>query len=102
MNVSERVKNIDDEMLEKMLSSLDDVVKAQCAEGNWDHDEYMHGMANGLILAQSLFSAGLPVYLDPPDVWGKDKANTDQPTSQDGICASEHFKKDYNYKLTTL
>ena len=25
-----------------------------------------------------------------------------QVISQDGICGSEHFKKDYNYKLTTL
>ncbi|NND70565.1 MAG: hypothetical protein HKN43_03200 [Rhodothermales bacterium] len=37
------------------IKSLDNVTAIQCSDGNWNHDAYMHGMANGLLLAQSFF-----------------------------------------------
>jgi hypothetical protein len=32
---------------------LEDIIKIQCSTGNWDYDPYMHGLANGLLLAQA-------------------------------------------------
>lgn len=33
------------------LADLKNVVEIQCDVGNWNHNEYMRGMANGLLLA---------------------------------------------------
>ncbi len=69
------------EQFKKSVESLNDLKKVQCANGNWNHDPYMHGMANGLILAMSLFEADEIEYLDKPDVWGKDKPVPDNCTA---------------------
>ena len=62
----------------KSLKTLKDLTQIQCSDGNWNHDEYMHGMANGMLLALSLFEGGEPKYLDAPDVWLRDKGKADQ------------------------
>lgn len=36
---------------------------------NWNSNPYMHGLANGMILALSLFDDKPPEYLVPPKVW---------------------------------
>lgn len=55
------------------IRAITDVRKIQTYPGNWDYDSYMHGMANGLILAESFFrSCDSPEFLDAPDVWGED------------------------------
>jgi|GEM_PF-5756981 len=54
------------------VEALEDLLEVQCSDGNWDYDEYMHGMANGMILALSLFKAGEVEFLEAPEVWGKD------------------------------
>jgi len=59
-------------MLQNSLQTLRDLTQVQCSDGNWDHDQYMHGMANGMIFALSLFEAGEPEYLEAPKEWGKD------------------------------
>ena len=33
------------------LDDLKNAVEIQCSKGNYDHSEYMRGMANGLLLA---------------------------------------------------
>ncbi len=58
---------------EKMIEELQDLVKIQCNDGNWNYSEYMHGMANGLICALSVVSDEEPVYLSKPDEWLCDK-----------------------------
>ena len=56
------------------IRAITDVRKIQTCPGNWDYDSYMHGMANGLILAESFFrSCGSPEFLDAPEVWGEDR-----------------------------
>jgi len=64
-------------VMRRGLQALDDVTAAQCSNGNWNYDPYMHGMANGLLLAQSFFKAGRLDFLEAPDEWLKDKPNTD-------------------------
>lgn len=51
------------------VKALRDLVAIQCADGNWNYDPYMQGLANGLILALSLFEGGRPEYLEAPAVW---------------------------------
>lgn len=55
------------------LEKLKELEKIQCQPGNWDHDPYMHGMANGLILAVATLEGREPVYLEAPKEWGKDR-----------------------------
>lgn len=57
----------------KKLMQLREMVKIQTSDGTWNHDEYMHGMANGLILAEALFSGGEAKLLSAPKRWAKDK-----------------------------
>lgn len=53
------------EQLLKAFENLKDVTNIQCSKGNWDYDEYMRGMANGLILAMSCFTGKEPKYFNP-------------------------------------
>ncbi len=62
-----------DKKHEKRLQNLRDACKVQCANGNWNYSEYMHGMANGLILAVSIFEGTNPEYKEAPKEWLKDK-----------------------------
>ena len=36
------------------IAKVGTVTKVQCTDGNWNHDEYMRGMANGLLIAMSI------------------------------------------------
>ena len=55
--------------LDARLKALQELLDIQCSQGNWNYDPYMHGMANGMILAQSLVTGKEPDYLDPPEHW---------------------------------
>ena len=58
--------------LEQRLENLNDIIKIQCSRGNGDYDQYMHGLANGLIMARSLFTDEEPEFMEAPAKWGKD------------------------------
>jgi len=57
------------------LQELREVIKIQTADGNWNYDAYMHGMANGLIMALSVVTDKRdevePAFLEAPKVWLK-------------------------------
>jgi len=59
--------------LQESVKSLRKMIDIQCSDGNWNYDPYMHGMANGMIFALSLFEDGEPKYLAAPDQWIKDR-----------------------------
>lgn len=70
------------------IEQLEAITATQCSSGNWNYDAYMHGMANGLILALATVrqDAEDPQFLKAPDVWLKDtpapaeaSAVSDQP-----------------------
>lgn len=65
-------KELELQLYKNSINSLRDLVKVQCYDGNWNYDPYMHGMANGLILALSLFERGRPAFLSPPKEWLRD------------------------------
>ena len=56
------------------IRAITNVRKIHTCPGNWDYNSYMHGMANGLILAESFFrSCAIPEFLDAPDMWGENR-----------------------------
>ena len=69
----------------KRVKTLKEMLAVQCSDGNWNYDPYMHGMANGMIFALSLFEGGRPEYLEAPDVWLKDVPNNENPVSDEGV-----------------
>lgn len=71
-------------ILQNAIQTLRDLTQVQCNDGNWNYDPYMHGMANGMILALSLFEAGEPKYLDEPAEWLKDRASQPKVSEASG------------------
>lgn len=71
-------ESTEQDKIQQAIQTLRDLTQIQCSDGNWNYDEYMHGMANGMLFALSLFESGEPKYLDAPDVWLRDKGKTDQ------------------------
>jgi hypothetical protein len=57
------------------LQQLEAMVAVQSADGNWNWDYYMMGLANGLILALHTMrgDAGECPYKNKPDEWLSDR-----------------------------
>ena len=53
----------------KEIEELEKLVATACEHGHYDFDEYMYGMANGLILALAAMKNEEPQYLDRPEQW---------------------------------
>jgi len=53
----------------KKLAELQDLIDVQCNDGNWNHSPYMHGMANGLIVALSVLNGKEPKFLEAPETF---------------------------------
>ena len=51
------------------IEAVENQVKIQCSNGNWNYDPYMHGMANGLICALATMKGEEPQYLSAPEKW---------------------------------
>ncbi len=60
-----------------------EIADIQCRHGNWDYDPYMHGLANGLLLAISIVSGEEPHFLDAPAEWLADKPTGDAPVAEE-------------------
>jgi len=56
----------------RIREDLKDILDIQCLDGNWNYDPYMYGLANGLIMAQSLIDEKEPIFLKTPKIWLKD------------------------------
>jgi len=60
-------------MKKGMKEKFRNLVKIQCSNGNWNYDPYMHGMANGMILALAMMDGTEPKYKTAPKKWLRDK-----------------------------
>jgi hypothetical protein len=58
--------------------SIQSVLDIQCADGNWNHDPYMHGMANGMIMIAAMVDCVDPDFLQAPETWGRDEPFVDK------------------------
>lgn len=63
---------------EKKIYHIEEMVKIQCTDGTWNFDGYMHGMANGLIIALSALTGEEPKLLTAPKVWVSDMKAREQ------------------------
>ena len=61
------------ESFDKKLSQAQDLVEVQGENGNWNYDQYMHGMYNGMELILAHFEGREPVFKDAPRAWLKSK-----------------------------
>jgi len=77
-----------DDVLQKRINDLKDLVKIQCSDGNWNYDHYMHGMANGMLLSLNVMDDKLEnpytgtqmkyPFLDAPEEWISKKASNEK------------------------
>mgnify|MGYP001567464167 CR=1 FL=1 len=56
-------------MSKTAIEKLEDVTAIATSSGNYDCNAYMHGMANGLLLAKAIMKDENVVYLDTPKEW---------------------------------
>lgn len=59
--------------MEEKIKQLEGLLATQLADGNWNYDPYMHGMANGIIFAMSILTGEELLLLDAPKEWLCDK-----------------------------
>jgi hypothetical protein len=54
--------------MKELQNKVAALVETQCMDGNWNYCEYMHGMANGMILIQSVIknTAGEVEFMKAP------------------------------------
>lgn len=63
-------------IIKKRMAALEDMkmsISVQGYDGNWNYDEYMHGMYNGMELMLAFAERREPVFRDAPEVWVRDK-----------------------------
>lgn len=63
------MKEEKEKTVESIRSELQRILDIQLRNGNWNYDAYMHGLANGLIMAMSIICDDDPKFLDAPDIW---------------------------------
>jgi len=56
----------------KRHEDLDDIINVQLYHGNWNEDQYMHGLANGMLLGRSTIYGGEYNPLDAPEQYLQD------------------------------
>lgn len=66
-------KRKQEQALRTSIHALTSIKNIQCTNGNWNYNGYMHGMANGLILAEAIIKGTFPEFLDAPEKWLKEK-----------------------------
>lgn len=57
----------------RKLQNLEEQIAIATSDGNWNYDPYMHGYANGLILARATLTGEEPKFLTAPKIWGHQK-----------------------------
>lgn len=76
----------------KQLAELQDLLEVQCTDGNWNYSSYMHGIANGLIVAMSVLSGEEPKFLEAPDTFLCDLKALDK-FNESGIIVENNTEK---------
>ena len=79
--------------MRKQIEDLKKCVKTSCQSGNYDCNPYMHGMANGMILALAILEGKEPAYLDAPAKWLDDKKTTTTDEQEQAGCPANTTKQ---------
>lgn len=65
------------------IERLRDLVNVQGQSGNWNYDEYMHGMYNGMELMLATAEDREPIFKEKPEEWGRNKlVSAEEPTCE--------------------
>ena len=73
-------------VLQSRKLTLTAVSKFQQKDGNFNHDEYRLGLANGLIFAESIMNDRPPHFLEKPKKWlKKSRKKTRVKKSDEGV-----------------
>jgi hypothetical protein len=56
-------------MNNEQLEAMKEALKIQGYDGNWNYDEYMHGMYNGMELMMAIAENREPDFKDKPKQW---------------------------------
>lgn len=59
--------------MDKIHRRIDNIMKTQKTDGNWNYDAYMHGMLNGMIIVESIVKDIDPKFRNAPDKWIADE-----------------------------
>jgi hypothetical protein len=63
---------------EERVASIKDLLATRCTPGNWNYNPYMHGFANGMILALAVLEDTPIDYLSTPAMFLEDYKKLDQ------------------------
>jgi len=58
--------------IKQITDDLNAVIATQATDGNWNHDPYMHGLLNGMIMAKSIISNEDAEFYEAPGKWLSD------------------------------
>lgn len=72
-------RSIGTEPVKPDTTKLNEMLKVQGSDGNWNHDPYMHGMYNGMEYMLSMIEERDPTFREAPKKWLDAKYN-DQTT----------------------
>jgi len=70
------------EITDKQLDALREMVDIQGYEGNWDCDEYMFGMYNGMELMLAIVENREPAFKEKPEVYREDLPDDNEKAVQ--------------------
>jgi hypothetical protein len=56
-----------------MIEKMKEMLEIQGSEGNWNYDQYMLGLYNGMEFMLSIAENREPIYKDTPEQWLSDK-----------------------------
>lgn len=68
-------------MGKKEIEAMKETLQIQGYDGNWNYDEYMFGMYNGMELMMSIAEDREPIFKEKPKEWLKDKEVDSKPIS---------------------
>jgi hypothetical protein len=72
-------------LLNDGLDAVRDQLNIQGQHGNWNYDQYMHGMYNGLECALATLENRAPAYKTAPTEWLCDKASDGVPVEASNV-----------------
>lgn len=75
--------------LVKFQSDLGNILQIQCSHGNWNCNSYMMGLANGLIMAQSILTGQVAEFLDAPEEWLDDRHTEDFAPTEGPVTSAQ-------------
>lgn len=92
---AEIIRNRRNERPAFVPQTLKNIIGIQCQDGNWNYNEYMRGLANGLLLAESVLTNEEYRPFDRPDVYVEGRSRASEERFSKEFYALNEESKDY-------